>query len=71
VAIPTGEEPPIVYDAAFSASSHGKKRVSLQKGLPIPEGWATDRAGRPTTDPAEAIRALLQPIGGFKGPPWP
>lgn len=67
VAIPAGEELPIVYDAAFSASSHGKIRVYLQKGLPIPEGWATDREGRPTTDPAEAIHGLLQPIGGFKG----
>jgi|DewCreStandDraft_5_1066085.scaffolds.fasta_scaffold00466_34 LDH2 family malate/lactate/ureidoglycolate dehydrogenase len=67
VAIPAGEELPIVYDAAFSASSHGKIRLYLQKGLPIPEGWATTREGRPTTDPAEAIHGLLQPIGGFKG----
>jgi LDH2 family malate/lactate/ureidoglycolate dehydrogenase len=67
VAIPAGEEPPIVYDAAFSASSHGKIRVYKQKGFPIPEGWAFDPQGRPTTDPAQAVDGLLQPIGGYKG----
>jgi LDH2 family malate/lactate/ureidoglycolate dehydrogenase len=67
VAIPSREEPPIIFDAAFSASSHGKIRVYQQKGLPIPEGWAFDIDGHPTTDPAKAIEGLLQPIGGFKG----
>lgn len=67
VAIPAGEERPLVYDAAFSASSHGKLRVYQQKGLPLPEGWALDRDGQPTTDPAAALDGLLQPIGGFKG----
>lgn len=67
VAIPAGEAHPIVYDAAFSGSAHGKIRIYHQKGLPLPEGWALDREGRPTTDPAEAIDGLLVPIGGFKG----
>ena len=67
IAIPAGEEYPIVYDAAFSGSSHGKIRVYHQKGLALPEGWALDRQGRPTTDPAVAIDGLLAPIGGFKG----
>ncbi|HXF61356.1 MAG TPA: Ldh family oxidoreductase [Caldilineaceae bacterium] len=67
VAIPAGEEPPIVYDAAFSGSSHGKIRIHHQKGLPLPEGWALDKEGRPTTDPAAALEGLLMPIGGFKG----
>src|SRR5262249_41296825 len=40
VAIPAGQERPIVYDAAFSGSSHGKIRVYQQKGLRLPEGWA-------------------------------
>jgi LDH2 family malate/lactate/ureidoglycolate dehydrogenase len=67
VAIPTKEEDPIVYDAAFSGSSHGKIRVYHQKGLSIPGDWAFDSKGRPTTDAAEAINGLLQPIGGHKG----
>jgi L-2-hydroxycarboxylate dehydrogenase (NAD+) len=67
IAVPAGAEFPVVYDAAFSASSHGKIRVYHQEGRPLPEGWALDREGRPTTDPAAAMAGLLQPIGGFKG----
>jgi ureidoglycolate dehydrogenase (NAD+) len=67
IAIPAGQELPIVYDGAFSGSAHGKIRVYQQKGLTLPEGWALDRNGRPTTDPAAAIEGLLVPIGGFKG----
>lgn len=67
VAIPAEEEPPIILDAAFSASSHGKIRIYQQKGFDLPEGWALDREGRPTTDPGEAIEGLLRPIGEYKG----
>lgn len=67
LAIPAGTERPIVYDAAFSGSSHGKIRIHHQKNIPLPDGWALDQAGRPTTNPAAAIDGLLMPIGGFKG----
>jgi LDH2 family malate/lactate/ureidoglycolate dehydrogenase len=67
VAVPAGEEDPIVLDAAFSGSSHGKIRVYHQKGLPIPKSWAFDADGNPTTDAAAALEGLLQPIGGYKG----
>lgn len=67
VAIPAGEEGPIVIDAAFSASSHGKVRIYDQKGLALPEGWAFDTEGRETTDPATALTGLLRPIGDYKG----
>jgi LDH2 family malate/lactate/ureidoglycolate dehydrogenase len=67
VAIPSGQEPPIVFDAAFSMSSHGKIRVYHQKHLRLPEGWALDASGESTTDTAAALDGLLQPIGAFKG----
>lgn len=67
VAIPTATELPIIYDAAFSGSSHGKIRIHQQKGLPIPANWALDKEGNPTSDPAAAIDGLLLPIGEFKG----
>jgi LDH2 family malate/lactate/ureidoglycolate dehydrogenase len=67
VAIPAGEEDPIVLDIAFSASSHGKLRVYHQKNHPIPPDWAFDADGRPTTDAAAALDGLLQPIGAYKG----
>jgi LDH2 family malate/lactate/ureidoglycolate dehydrogenase len=67
VAVPAGRAHPIVFDAAFSGSSHGKIRIHHQKNLPLPEGWALDADGRPTVDPAAAIDGLLMPIGAFKG----
>jgi L-2-hydroxycarboxylate dehydrogenase (NAD+) len=67
VAFPAGEEPPVVLDLAFGATAHGKIRVYAQKGEPIPEGWACDAEGRPTTDTAKALDGLIQPVGGFKG----
>lgn len=33
----------------------------------IPLGWAMDKEGRPTTDPQEAYRGLIAPLGGYKG----
>jgi LDH2 family malate/lactate/ureidoglycolate dehydrogenase len=67
VAIPAGEERPIVYDGAFSASSVGKVMVYQQKGLQLPEGWALDSEGNATTDPAAALVGLMAPIGAYKG----
>jgi LDH2 family malate/lactate/ureidoglycolate dehydrogenase len=67
VAIPALDEPPVVLDIAFGATAHGKIRVYRQKGFPIPEGWAFDAEGNPTTDAAAAMEGLIQPIGGHKG----
>ena len=66
VAMP-GEARPFVLDFAFGATAHGKIRVYDQKGAPIPEGWALDADGHPTTDAARAMKGLIQPIGGHKG----
>ena len=67
IGIPTGEQPPFIMDAAFAACARGKVVVYHQKGEPIPEGWAFDAGGRPTTDPAAALDGLLRPIGDYKG----
>jgi LDH2 family malate/lactate/ureidoglycolate dehydrogenase len=67
IALPAAEEAPVVLDVAFGATAHGKIRVYHQKCHPIPEGWAFDRDGRPTTDPTAALEGLIQPIGGHKG----
>ena len=65
--VPAGKEHDIIYDAAFGATANGKIRVYAQKNLPIPEGWALDPEGRPTTDAVKAIDGLIQPVGGYKG----
>ena len=67
IAIPAGKEFPIVLDAAFSAVARGKVKVYHQKGIPLPEGWAFDSEGNPTTDTKKALEGILQPIGQYKG----
>jgi len=66
-AFPSATEQPIVLDLAFGATAHGKIRVYQQKGFPLPDGWAYDEYGQPTTDPAVALKGLIQPVGGHKG----
>lgn len=67
VGIPAGEEPPIALDMATSAAAHGRIMLARQRGEPIPLGWALDREGRPTTDPAAALEGALLPFGQAKG----
>jgi L-2-hydroxycarboxylate dehydrogenase (NAD+) len=45
----------------------GKIIAMKHRGEKIPEGWAVDKDGRPTTDPEEAIHGSLSPAGGPKG----
>jgi len=66
-AIPANKYPPLVVDIATSASSAGKINKVLQKGEKIPEGWALDREGNPTTDPEKALQGFLLPMAGHKG----
>ena len=67
MAVPAGQAFPVVMDFATSVVSRGKFRQYLRDGLALPAGWALDSAGRPTTDPAEALAGLCLPIGGHKG----
>lgn len=67
LAVPCGDGPPILFDMATSVVARGKIRRALAKGEPIPEGWALDEEGRPTCDPAAAMKGSLLPIAGPKG----
>jgi (2R)-3-sulfolactate dehydrogenase (NADP+) len=67
-AFPRRGSEPVIVDLALTTVVRGKIMLAMQKGEKIPEGWALDREGRPTTDPKEAIeRGSLFPIGGAKG----
>ncbi|KPL17014.1 MAG: hypothetical protein AMJ92_12210 [candidate division Zixibacteria bacterium SM23_81] len=66
-AIPAKKYPPLVVDIATSASSAGKINKALKKGERIPEGWALDRDGNPTSDPEKALQGFLLPMAGHKG----
>jgi LDH2 family malate/lactate/ureidoglycolate dehydrogenase len=52
---------------AISVAARAKIRTALKLGEPIPSTWATDKDGKPTTDPAAALDGFLLPIGGHKG----
>ncbi|MFO7191600.1 MULTISPECIES: Ldh family oxidoreductase [Thermocrispum] len=67
LAVPVPGRPPIVLDMALSEVALGKIRLAASEGRPIPDTWATDAEGRPTTDPAAAVAGMLLPIGGPKG----
>lgn len=66
-AAPLPGGPPVVVDLSLSAIARGKVMAARQRGVAIPEGWALDRAGAPTTDPAEAMAGTMVPAGGAKG----
>jgi LDH2 family malate/lactate/ureidoglycolate dehydrogenase len=67
IALPAAEELPVILDMACSVAARGKVNVAAARGEPIPEGWCTDSAGRPTTDAYEALKGFVLPIAGPKG----
>jgi delta1-piperideine-2-carboxylate reductase len=58
---------PFVFDFATSATARGEIELRQRAGDPIPDNWAVDRAGKPTTDPNEALSGALITFGGHKG----
>jgi len=67
VAFPGCEEPPVVIDLATSTAAFGKVEIAKRAGKPIPDGWAIDRDGIMTNDPAGLIDGgALLPLGGTR-----
>jgi len=58
---------PLVIDLALSRVARGKIMAAGKRGESIPEGWALDAGGRPTTDPQAAMAGSMLPIGESKG----
>lgn len=65
--VPNPGGQPILLDMALSVVARAKIRNAAKRGEAIPPTWATDRDGRPTTDPNAALDGFLLPIGGHKG----
>jgi len=61
-----GREPAVV-DLALSRVARGPIAAAKQRGESIPEGWALDADGNPTTDPEKALAGSMIPFGGAKG----
>ncbi|HEY1365269.1 MAG TPA: Ldh family oxidoreductase [Xanthobacteraceae bacterium] len=67
IALPSAGDFPVEVDMALSATAMGRIRLAAAAGRPIPSDWAVDGEGRPTTDPAAAIKGMLLPAAGAKG----
>jgi L-2-hydroxycarboxylate dehydrogenase (NAD+) len=67
VAVPAGQEQPVVLDMATTVAAYGKVKAKAQRGEQMPVGWMIDRTGQPLTDPKRAEEGFLMPIGGYKG----
>ncbi|WP_148691975.1 Ldh family oxidoreductase [Acidianus manzaensis] len=59
--------PPVVLDMALSSTARGKIIEAQRKGVSIPYGVAVDSKGEITTDPNEALKGGILPMGGEKG----
>ena len=64
--MPEGTKP-LVIDQASSATAFLNIRKAAAEHRTIPEGWAIDRSGQPTTDAQAALEGALLPFGGYKG----
>jgi L-2-hydroxycarboxylate dehydrogenase (NAD+) len=68
IAVPAGDEPPVVLDIATTVVSYGTVKAYKLQGKPMPEGWMIGaKDGKPITESAKSGDGLLMPIGGHKG----
>lgn len=58
---------PYVFDIATSMAARGEIELYRRAGKQLPEGWALDAEGNPTTDPEAALAGAMLPFGGYKG----
>ncbi|MEL7255495.1 MAG: Ldh family oxidoreductase [Pseudomonadota bacterium] len=66
-AAPRPDAPPLVIDLSLSKVARGKVMAASKAGDAIPEGWALDASGQPTTDAAAALKGTMLPMGDAKG----
>lgn len=55
------------FDQSTTTVALGKITMAKAAGETIPEGWAVDVDGNPTTDPEAALAGSLLSMGGYKG----
>jgi LDH2 family malate/lactate/ureidoglycolate dehydrogenase len=67
IGLPHGGGRHVMLDMALSVAARSKLRRAAECGEAIPDDWALDAEGRPTTDPEAALKGVLQAIGGSKG----
>jgi (2R)-3-sulfolactate dehydrogenase (NADP+) len=66
-AAPRAGLPPLVVDQATSVVTKVALVQAAKSGATIPEGWALDASGNPTTDAQTALGGSMLAFGGVKG----
>ncbi len=66
-ATPLKDRPPAVVDLSVAKVARGNVLAAAQRGESIPEGWALDRHGNPTTDAKAGLAGTMVPMGEAKG----
>ncbi|MEM7720877.1 MAG: Ldh family oxidoreductase [Pseudomonadota bacterium] len=59
--------PAILIDQSASTIAKSEVMKHAREGKPIPEGWALDAEGNPTTDAEVGLKGSMAPSGGYKG----
>lgn len=67
ISIPAKNKKPIIFDIATSQVAKSKIKQAAIENKEIPLDWATDKFGKPTMNPNEAIEGLILPMAGYKG----
>ena len=60
-------QPALLVDQSASTIAKSEVMKYAREGKPIPEGWALDADGAPTTDPEVGLKGSMAPSGGYKG----
>ncbi|MBV2359768.1 Ldh family oxidoreductase [Thalassococcus sp. CAU 1522] len=68
IAVPDGQGGvAVLIDQSASTIAKSEVMKHAREGKPIPEGWALDPEGKPTTDPQIGLAGSMAPSGGYKG----
>lgn len=65
--VPRESQAPLIIDLSTSTTAYVNVEAAAVKGEPIPENWALDNQGNPTSDANKGLGGSLQPLGGAKG----
>jgi len=64
---PRPNKTPLVFDMATSTLAMGDVQIAAREGHPVPHGTGLGPDGKPSDDPAEILKGVLLPFGGYKG----
>ena len=67
LSVPGEAGPAITIDQSASVVAKSEVMKRARRGEAIPDGWALDQNGQPTSDPDAALKGTMAPLGGYKG----